>query len=311
MKIEWEDSPPSFLYALIVHDMEGKCRFGVRYIKTSSARCILFRFLEKHVRRRHLSNVLFPRLCHIILPILISVVTLVKRTQANAPHLDTHLRISMDEMVAGCLCLYGFATVQQPADQAALVFGTNLSAASNGAVIRKEIACAEALTRAFPPDSIHVFEPTRTWSEWKSDTVAANANPRSARARIYRSQTTYRMGFGDLDFMRHVAKKLDDHKGVEILELHWLLSREAIRFLEFEVAQSAMKDAGRRAEVLARRAGLSFAPLRMTDLEWRANGDILPASWKDAENDAGGRYLDMEPRMFQFNAIVKGNFIIW
>ncbi|KAM0108569.1 hypothetical protein ACP6JB_005792 [Aspergillus fumigatus] len=219
--------------------------------------------------------------------------------------------MGMDEMVAGCLCLYGFATVQQPADQAALVFGTNLSAASNGAVIRKEIACAQALTRAFPPRSIHVFEPTRTWSEWKNDPVAPDANPRSARARIYRSQTTYRMGFGDVDFMRHVAKKLDDHKGVEILELHWLLSRETIRSLEVEIAQSAMKDAGRRAEVLARRAGLNFAPLRMTDFEWRANGEILPASWKDAENDTGGRYLDMEPRMFQFNAIIKGNFIIW
>jgi hypothetical protein len=45
MKTEWEDSPPSFLYALIVHDVEGKC-LRVRYLKTPSARCILFQSLE-------------------------------------------------------------------------------------------------------------------------------------------------------------------------------------------------------------------------------------------------------------------------
>ncbi|RHZ62786.1 SIMPL domain-containing protein [Aspergillus thermomutatus] len=217
----------------------------------------------------------------------------------------------MDEMIAGRLCLYGFATVQQQADEAVLVFGTNLSGESNRAVIRKEMACAQTLMQAFPPQSIHVLEPTRTWSEWKSDTGVAKANPRSARARTYRSQTTYRMGFGDVNFMRDVEKKLNGHNGVEILELYWLLSDEASQSLEFKAAQAAMKDAGRRAEILARKAGLSFAPLQMTDLEWRGNEQPLPAFWKDAENDAGGRHLDMDPRIFQLNAIVKANFIIW
>lgn len=214
----------------------------------------------------------------------------------------------MDELIPGCLSLYGFATVQQPADQGALVFGTNLSGPSNGAVIRKEIACAQALTRAFPPETLNVFEPTRTWSEWKSEIGAAKANPRSAHARIYRSQTTYRMGFGSVDYMREVAEKLNGLKGIEIFELHWVLSVEARDSLVSKAAQSAMKDAGRRGNLLARRAGLSILPLPMTDLECRGNGLVLPASWKD---DAGGRHLDVEPRMFQLNAIVKGHFIIW
>ncbi|KAF7122445.1 hypothetical protein CNMCM5793_000470 [Aspergillus hiratsukae] len=229
-------------------------------------------------------------------------------TQADAPHSDSHLRISMDELIPACLSLYGFATVQQPADEAVLVFGTNLSGKSNGAVLRKEMACAQALMRAFPPETIHVSEPTRTWSEWKSDIAAAKANPRSAHSRIYRSQTTYRMGFPSVDFMREVAEKLNDLKGIEIFELHWVLSVEARDSLVSKAAQSAMRDAGRRAGILARRAGFSILPLPMTDLESRGNWAALPAFWKD---DAGGRHLDMEPRMFQVNATVKGNFFIW
>jgi hypothetical protein len=214
----------------------------------------------------------------------------------------------MDELIAGCLSLYGFATVQQPADEAILVFGTNLSGPSNEAVLRKEAACARVLKRAFPPETIKVFEPTRTWAEWKSDAVAAKLDPRSAQSRIYRSQTTYRMGFGSVAFLRLVAEKLNGLKGIEIFELNWILSEEGRASLVSKASQSTMKDAARRGELLARRAGFSILPLPMTDLEWRGSWAALPASWKD---DAGGRHLDMEPRMFEINATVKGNFFIW